>query len=457
MNVIKLTAEQNQLYEKVQELIENKNGLLVVDSPAGTGKTFFINYLVNKLRNQDKKCQVLAPTHKAASLFKCGAATIHRFFGADSEYDDDGKLVFTFKDYRGKLDILIVDEASMIDEAMYAKFIKLSETVPILCCGDEMQIPPVNEMKSLIFDVPDRFAFTKNMRSRDSLSNHWLKKFRDFITTGNIVCVDKTDKSIMLDSFRNGEDSIVLAWTRVQVACWNTRIRTCLFAKPNEQLAKYYAGERLIFSGYRNVKNEQTILLHPYLMDVVEKVKLINPEFAFRCEFEPTFGRYYSSDIFTIDHIEQRDIYVPFYRCECKTQNQDYKTKVLKCKDCNINGHNVGGHMISYYVLYDNSGVIWLTPSEKDEKKISTILSDFRAHCKHKKNKHLWRKYYGIVEILKPDINYVYASTVHKAQGSQWDNVFVDINNIRTCRDHNLSSRLQYTAVSRMMNEILFI
>lgn len=455
MSVIKLTTEQNQLYEKVQELIKNKNGLLVVDSPAGTGKTFFINYLVQELRKQKKHCQVMAPTHKAASLFKCGANTIHRFFNAESEYEDDGSLVFTFNDYKDKVDLLIVDEASMITEDMYAKFIELSDKIPILCCGDEMQIPPVNEMKSLIFDEPDKFAFTKNMRSRDSLSNHWLKKFRDFITSGNIVCVDKTDKSIMLDSFRNGEDSIVLAWTNVQVAYWNTRIRTCLFAKQDEHLAKYYVGEKLIFSGYRSRYNDEKILPHPYLEDVIKKVDFTITDIKDRVN--PSFGRYYSSDILTIVNIEQRDIYVPYYRCKCEKQNQNYQNKVLKCEDCNIRGHNTGGHNISYYILTDKSGIKWLAPCEKDEKIINGILSDFKAHCKHKKNSELWKKYYGIVGILKPDINYVYASTVHKAQGSQWENVFVDINNIRTCRDHNLSSRLQYTAVSRMMNEVLFI
>ena len=46
-------------------------------------------------------------------------------------------------------------------------------------------------------------------------------------------------------------------------------------------------------------------------------------------------------------------------------------------------------------------------------------------------------------------LNYGYAISVHKSQGTTIDNVFVDISNINTVRDKNELQQLQYVALSR--------
>lgn len=443
------TDEQTEFIEAVQVLIECKIGIMGLDAPAGTGKSSVIKYI--RSINKSKNILVLAPTHKACSLFDFPVITIHKFLNAEKNIDDDGEIFFDFKiPIIDKIDLIIIDEASMVSELMYSTFKKLSESVPILFCGDKSQIPPVEESTSIIFQEVKCSTFTKNMRSRDSLSNHWLKKFKDAISNDSIIRVDKTPSIVVYNSFKNKEDSIVLAWTNRQVSHWNNIIRKNLFfTKDNTNaLKKYYENEKLVFSGYRNTLNQKEALNKPWFQNLNLKVnfKLVDSNDS------PI--KYYSSDMFTIKKIETQEVFIPFFRC----QHQVDSLKLRKCIACNIKGHNTLGHDINFYVLTDDNGITWLKAFDKEQEElVNSILLDLRNHCKHIKEKQLWKTYYDIKEIINPNINYIYASTIHKAQGSQWSNVFVDIDNIRFCRDHSLSSRLQYTAVSRMINEILFV
>lgn len=47
------------------------------------------------------------------------------------------------------------------------------------------------------------------------------------------------------------------------------------------------------------------------------------------------------------------------------------------------------------------------------------------------------------------DLRAVYACTINKAQGSTYDKVFIDLNDIKKCKNPNLLARLLYVAVSR--------
>jgi molybdopterin-guanine dinucleotide biosynthesis protein len=447
MNTFIPTNEQRVFIDSVLKLIDEKKGMMALNAPGGTGKTAVIKHIRSILK--DKNIVVLAPTHKACTLFDNRATTIHKFFNAEKDINDDGEIQFYFQNVNTDgTDLVITDESSMVSEAMFESFKNLSLQVPILFCGDEKQIPPVDEDSSIVFQELKCHTFTKNMRSRDSLSNHWLKKFREAIDNEVIIRVEKVKKEVVYESFRNNEDSVVLAWTNRQVGFWNNNIRRNLYLHDNKEvLEKFYPNERLVFSGYRNTYLQKEILELPFFQNSNLKVN-----------FNLTNGSdkhvtYYSSDIFSIRTIINKGIFIPFYRC----QHQTDADKLKKCSKCHTKGHNSLGHLINFYVIEDNDGITWLKAFDKDQELVNNILLEFKNCCKQMKNKQLWKEYYGIKEIINPDINYIYSSTVHKAQGSQWKTVFVDIDNLRFCRDHSLSSRLQYTAVSRMIDEVLFV
>jgi hypothetical protein len=460
-----LTTEQKTFVDCVQSYLDNKNtGIFILNAPAGTGKTFTINY-IRKFIRCDRGVVVLAPTHKAASLIS--AKTIHRFFNAKGDVNDDGDIVFNFdiKKYSIHADIIIVDEASMIGVEMYELFKILSERYLIIFCGDQCQIPPVKEDNSPIFNKKNHtgntlcFSFTKNMRSKDSLSNHWLQKFRDNIDTRNVVYIDRQSFSDCLTLFNNNQDTVMLAWTNKQVNELNNKIRTYLFKKNKADiLNKYYEGETLVFSGYRNTSADIIIDSNPMLFDIKSKIPHFYKEINVSEEDEYDKSdllvkKYYSSDLFEIKKIYMISLFIPYFICP--HQKIDC-TKIKKCGDCNLKGHNILGRDIKFHVIEDEKSTIWLSVDDSDESVLKSIMSEYKSYCIHKKNKDIWRVYYRVREILMPEINYKYASTVHKAQGSQWSNVIVDITNLRLCRDIPLNSRLQYTAVSRMQNLVQF-
>ena len=74
-----------------------------------------------------------------------------------------------------------------------------------------------------------------------------------------------------------------------------------------------------------------------------------------------------------------------------------------------------------------------------------------------------WKKYYELMNsfctpidlyydgrlIRKKSFDYGYACTTHRLQGSSLDNVFVDMKNIKSCRDDLVRRQLQYVALSR--------
>ena len=54
------------------------------------------------------------------------------------------------------------------------------------------------------------------------------------------------------------------------------------------------------------------------------------------------------------------------------------------------------------------------------------------------------------------DLRLAYASTVNKAQGSTYDNVYIDLNDIGKCYDKDQVRRMLYVALSRARHKAVF-
>lgn len=67
---------------------------------------------------------------------------------------------------------------------------------------------------------------------------------------------------------------------------------------------------------------------------------------------------------------------------------------------------------------------------------------------KYYSSRNQWDRYFKIKSDF-PDLRSVAASTVHKAQGSTYDSVIVDLNDIGRCTINSQTARMQYVALSR--------
>ena len=55
-----------------------------------------------------------------------------------------------------------------------------------------------------------------------------------------------------------------------------------------------------------------------------------------------------------------------------------------------------------------------------------------------------------------PDLRPREACTVHKSQGSSFDTVYIDADDLSTCTNIATAARLLYVAVSRSRNRVVF-
>ena len=109
----------------------------------GCGKSFTVAAIVALARAKKAKIQLVAPTGRAAKrlaeLAGQPAATIHRLLalrpGGDASYDRDNPL---------DVDLLVVDEASMLDLILANKLVKaVPPGAHLLLVGDVDQLPSV--------------------------------------------------------------------------------------------------------------------------------------------------------------------------------------------------------------------------------------------------------------------------------------------------------------------------
>lgn len=152
---IKPSSDQREVLRKTwQWFVEKKSPFLTLGGYAGTGKTTMTALFRNALEEQfpDLEVALCSYTGKAArvlerTLRERGAAypkdtsgTIHSLI-YEPETNDEGRVVAWHKRERLEADLIIVDEASMVDGEIWADL--ASFNIPILAVGDHGQLPPV--------------------------------------------------------------------------------------------------------------------------------------------------------------------------------------------------------------------------------------------------------------------------------------------------------------------------
>lgn len=135
-NGLKLSDDQK---DAVKTILYNR-GPFFLTGPAGSGKTFVIQYL----KEIEDACFVSAMTGNAAQLL--GGRTAHSVLGITPH-----KGLIPYSTYNKRIQkcrLLIIDEISMANheflEMMYERFDLADHTPKLLFVGDFMQLPPVD-------------------------------------------------------------------------------------------------------------------------------------------------------------------------------------------------------------------------------------------------------------------------------------------------------------------------
>lgn len=191
-----------------------KNGVCVITGGPGTGKTTIIKCIINIFENRSLNVCLCAPTGRAAKRMSEStgyeAKTIHRLLQVEFISDSEKSEFTKGEDEPIDADVIIVDEASMIDVMLMNSLLKaMSSTTRLILVGDVDQLPsvgPGNVLRDIIesdsiFVARLNHIFRQSEESLITINAHK-------INSGEMPILNEKDKDFFFLQNRIGEGII---------------------------------------------------------------------------------------------------------------------------------------------------------------------------------------------------------------------------------------------------------
>lgn len=469
-----LTPSQSCACDELELFFDSAEPCFVLNGYAGTGKTFLIDGLVRYLETRKRNIVLLAPTGRAASLlterFGWNATTIHRAIYALDEVVEkrpvqdvgQAEFMFTFElrdNEHEEGTVFIVDEASMVSDkdeeqdnvrfgsgrllADLVEFIGFRTNEKLIVVGDHAQLPPVGmnfspalnpDYLSESFKLDCRGAVLTDI-ARQAKAGGILRnatQIRDLLHTGRFVGFVFDDASAdtehlndvrFLDSYlaHNGtnpkDDCMLVAFSNDSANEYNKRIRSHFF--PDNTSLR--CGDRIIvtknnFSYGRSLFNGQVGQVEWAAEAPEERQVFVNLG-------TDATGKRITASV----SLRYRDVELSF-ACADGTR------RTVNC------------------AILDNL----LEPQSRDD---LHLLAKAQYVEFTKRHPGLRPGTPDFAKTLRDDnwfnalqIRYGYAVTCHKAQGGEWDHVFVDCQGRDRLAEEPL--RWTYTAFTRAKTKL---
>ena len=422
----KLTKAQQQALEKLKSFLRNNGSFFRLSGYAGTGKSFLICHLIEWLDEQDFEFVIAAPTNKAAkSLVQVGSSvginievkTVAQLLGQQPEINEEtGEEEFTsggnaeFDDY----DVMIIDEFSMISRNNFEEIVAAIATTistKVIFVGDEAQLPPVKEKQPMVAtseQIDDAIALDEVVRYEGEIAvvaeqirsqSQYIRKMYPFKTSADetIVCqprqqwLETVTQYVRADECRvNPDYARLLVWRNKTAGNANRFVRSRLWGK---DAPIFVPGDRLI-------ARKPLFRVRPGQKGKNRWGVLINNSEECTVIERPTIKQ------LSFDKIAYQ-----------------YRSIPVKTD---------GGFEVNLSVLTEQGERL------RDEK-----IKDYVE-------KKQWNKYFDLSRTFD-DLTYAYSLTVHKAQGSSIDYVFLDIEDLQGCPD---LQKMLYTALTRAKTRV---
>lgn len=414
-----LTKGQDEALGKLVRFLDSDDSIFLLSGSAGTGKTLLSSQVPVALRRG--RMIGTAPTHKAVGVLAgrmpdVECMTIHRFLGLKPKIQGDKTTLIRSKMYDPSeyydVRVVAVDEASMLDSAIMqyiAQDIEQWERKYILI-GDRYQLPPVNEKESPCFtlELPDhcKHELTEIMRHGGPIIET-ATLIRDAIIKG-------VEPELKQGLAEDGTGVRLLKASQWEAAL-NAAIRKEEF-KENPDFCRVVA--------YRN----DTVMQHNQAIR-----GLLG---------EPTNVPFCVGDNLVANEAWTQQEEVIF--------NTGTEFVVAAMED---HTHPVYPELTGWQVWLEGvEGVpVYVLDLIKCRDLLKKKLAQLASAAKQPGGS--WHQYYALAEYYA-DLRVLYAGTAHKAQGSTFQNVFVDYKDIYVNRNKSEADRCLYVAVTRASKNV---
>lgn len=236
------------------------NNISIITGGPGTGKTTIVNAIceiyamINKYNksNMEDKVALLAPTGRASKRLKestnLKASTIHRFLKWNKE---DDKFQINANNI-SEVDLVIIDEASMIDIPLFASLLKgLSYKTNIIIVGDYNQLPSVGP-GTLLKDLID-----SNIINTTYLDLLYRQDVNSYI---NKLAIEVKDNK--LSNFKEKKDDYLFIETN-NIIPYLKQVCTKLVEKYNYREIQVMAPIYSSINGIDNINKELQNIFNP--------------------------------------------------------------------------------------------------------------------------------------------------------------------------------------------------
>jgi len=445
------TDDQAAALKKIAGYIcdNNNDVIFLMTGYAGTGKTSVISSIVKTLDILRMRSVLLAPTGRAAKVLSLysgkQAFTIHKKIYRQKS-SKDGIGTFSLDRNLHKDTFFIVDEASMVsnssgDSSLFGSGRVLDDLIEyvysgtdckLILVGDTAQLPPVGSVVSPALDQAALGSYGFGLISCELKQVVRQSETSGVLMNATRVRLQVAESDLVhpaLDCI-NYKDTIRITGEEL-IDEISTAYGTCglegtiIVVNSNKQANRYNQGirNRIFF-------REEEISSGDMVMVVKNNYFLLE-------EDEEGAGFIANGDIAEVRKIKKYEERYGFHFADMVLKFADYDLEVES--------------KVMLDVLHLDTPAL---PSEKNKELFQNVLSDY-LHIKSRRNQYDAVKKDPYFNALQ--IKFAYAVTCHKAQGGQWERVFIDqgmFNRNEITIDY---LRWFYTALTRSTDKVYLV
>lgn len=414
---------------------------MFITGVAGTGKTTSLKELIQYCLDNNISNVTAAYTHKACGVLRsklpkeAKTVTLHSFLGKRPTVNDKATKIHQV-DGNSQVGVpevvrvLFIDEFSMVGEKDFMSLaeIKYDEDgelrTKIVYIGDPNQLPPVKDAKAVIPSKPYWVKLTTvHRQANDNPLIDTLLILNDYIN-GRTPEALKEHQSLIrgqdiVNLYKDCDTSkILLAYTNAQVELLNKQVQGREVPIVGDEL--FSPTTRHTYTLVESVKSTTGIVnINGKLIEMGSKYKTLE----------------------TIHDIEG----INFYTVE------DYEGNEIPL--AGVFGHD------TFLQLQKSLAHKAVSLNKLITEKFNTDAKEWsQANWSHelaKKRAKAWSQYLAFKDNVFC-LDFKHAMTVHKSQGSTYENVFLDTKDMAKCadNDYQLYLKLLYVAISRASNKV---